>query len=151
MRSSGVISAKIKVSVPKALPNIVAVDQFGGVFYVHDVEKSTEHTTAALQEAVRRAAERLAEAVVYFGEEEKLQEAKLPPWVNRGAVVNLAKELEEYVEGPPSPAVMRRGMTDLLELELAAGRTGEERRRLLRMRFETIGWLYSLYKKHIRR
>ena len=156
--SGGAVSAKVKISIPKTLPNIVAVDQFGGVFYVHDVEKSTEHPTAAeaLQEAVRRAANRLAEAVVYFGEDEKLQEAKLPPWINRGAVNNLAKELEKYVESSLSLAVIRRevfGRTDLLELELAvsrnlpAAKTSGEHRRLLRTRFETIALLYNLYKR----
>jgi len=64
---------------------------------IHDAEKSTEHPTAgeALQEAVRRAADRFAEAVVYFGEDKKLHEARLPPWFNRNAVINLPKELEK--------------------------------------------------------
>jgi hypothetical protein len=156
--SGDTVSARVRISIPKTPPNIVAVDQFGGVFYVHDVEKSTEHPTAveALQEAVRRAADRFAEAVVYFGEDKKLQEARLPPWISRDAVVNLAKKLEKYVEGSLSLAAIRReafGETDLLELELAVSRslpvakTSEECRKLFRTRFETIAWLYSLYKR----
>ena len=158
------VPAKIKdaeISVPKAPPNIVAVDQFGDGFYVHDTEKSTEHSTAreALQEAVRRAADRFAEAVVYFGEDKKLHEARLPPWFNRNAVINLPKELEKYVEGPLSLTSIRReifGKTDLLELELAINqkiqnlqeaKTSEEYRKLLRVRFETITWLYNLHRR----
>jgi len=159
------VPAKIReaeVLVPKTPPNIVAVDQFGDGFYVHDAGKSTEHTTAgeALQEAVRRAADRLAEAVVYFGEDRRLQVARLPPWFNRNAVINLAKELEKHVEGPLSLTSIRReifGKTDLLELELtinqriqSGGReakNSEEYRKLLRVRFETIAWLYNLYKR----
>jgi len=153
------VPAKIKIPIPKTPPNIVAVDQFGGAFYVHDAEKSTEHATAAeaLQEAVRRAADKFAEAVVYFGEDEKLQEARLPPWISRNAVINLAKELEKYAEGPLSLASIRRevfGRTDLLELELAINQkplsrpgAGGEHRKLLRMRFETIAWLYNLYRR----
>lgn len=158
------VPAKIKdaeIPIPKTPPNIVAVDQFGDAFYVHDTEKSTEHTTAteALQEAVRRAADKFAEAVVYFGEDKKLQEARLPPWINRNAIINLAKELEKYVEGPLSLTSIRReifGKTDLLELELAINqksqnlpeaKTSEEYHKLLRVRFETIAWLYNLYKR----
>ena len=125
---------------------------------IHDAEKSTEHPTAgeALQEAVRRAADRFAEAVVYFGEDKKLHEARLPPWFNRNAVINLPKELEKYVEGPLSLTSIRReifGKTDLLELELAINqkiqnlqeaKTSEEYRKLLRVRFEMIARLYNL-------
>jgi len=126
---------------------------------IHDAEKSTEHPTAgeALQEAVRRAADRFAEAVVYFGEDKKLHEARLPPWFNRNAVINLPKELEKYVEGPLSLTSIRReifGKTDLLELELAINqktqsgdqevKTGEGRRKPLRVRFEMIARLYNL-------
>ena len=156
-RHCDAVSVKIKIPIPKIPPNIVAVDQFGDAFYVHDTEKSTEDPTAAeaLQEAVRRAADRLAEAVVYFGEDKKLQEAKLPPWINRNAIISLAKELEKYVEKPFALSAARRevfGKTDLLELELAAiqnfpgTKTSEEYQKLLRIRFETIAWLYGLYK-----
>ncbi|NAZ32766.1 MAG: hypothetical protein GU356_00475, partial [Pyrobaculum sp.] len=114
--------------------------------------------TEALQEAVRRAADKFAEAVVYFGEDKKLQETRLPPWINRNAVINLAKELEKHVEGPLSLTAIRReifGKTDLLELELAINqksqnqeaKTGEEYYKLLRIRFETIAWLYNLHKR----
>ncbi len=101
-----VVPAKIKeaeVLVPKTPRNIIAVDQFGDSFYVHDQDQPTEHPTTgeALQEALSRAAKRQTEAIVYFGEDKKLQEARLPPWVNRNAVVNLPKELEKYVQGPP--------------------------------------------------
>jgi hypothetical protein len=158
------VPAKIKdaeTPIPKTPPNIVAVDQFGDAFYVHDEEKSTEHTTAteALQEAVRRAADKFAEAVVYFGEDKKLQETRLPPWINRNAIINLAKELEKYAGGPLSLTSIRREIfskTDLLELELAINqksqnlleaKTSEEYHKLLRVRFETIAWLYNLYKR----
>jgi DEAD/DEAH box helicase domain-containing protein len=158
------VPAKIKdaeIPIPKTPPNIVAVDQFGDAFYVHDTEKSTEHPTAAeaLQEAVRRAADKFAEAVVYFGEDKKLQETRLPPWINRNAIINLAKELEEHVEGPLSLTSIRReifGKTDLLELELAINqktqnlpevKTSVEYHKLLRIRFETMAWLYNLYKR----
>jgi len=159
------VPARIKeaeIPIPRTPPNIVAVDQFGDGFYVHDQGQSTEHPTAseALQEALRRAAGRLAEAVVYFGQDEKLQEARLPPWVNRNAVINLAKELEKYVEGPLSLAAIRRevfGKTDLLELELyinqriqsgsQEAKDSEEYRRLLRARFETLAWLYNIYTR----
>ena len=108
---------------------------------------------------MRRAADKFAEAVVYFGEDKKLQETRLPPLINRNAIINLAKELEKYAEGPLSLTSIRReifGKTDLLELELAINqksqnlpeaKTSEEYHKLLRVRFETIAWLYNLYKR----